>query len=99
MSTGTGTGQRHRRRVQLTPMRPVPVEFAGERAGEGPLTLGQLNIHHWLSQTDNVYAILCAGLPVPATASVDDVARATAALISRHEGLRTSYVPGEQPRQ
>ncbi len=31
--------------------------------------------------------------------SVDDVARATAALISRHESLRTIYVPGEQPRQ
>jgi hypothetical protein len=99
MSAGTETGQRRRRRLRLTPLPPVPVEFAGERAGEGPLTLGQLNIHHWLSQTDNVYAILCAGLTVPAMASVDDVARATAALISRHESLRTSYVPGEQPRQ
>jgi hypothetical protein len=32
-------------------------------------------------------------------ASVDDVARAVAALIARHESLRTSYVPGEPPRQ
>ena len=38
-------------------------------------------------------------LPVPAVVSVDDVAGAVAALIARHESLRTSYVPGEQPRQ
>ncbi len=31
--------------------------------------------------------------------SVDDVAEATAVLIARHESLRTTYVPGEQPRQ
>jgi hypothetical protein len=100
MSTGTGSGQRRRRRVQLTPMRPVPVEFTGERAGEGPLTLGQLNIHNWLSQApDHAHAILCAELPVPAVASVDDVAGAVAVLIARHESLRTAYVPGEQPRQ
>jgi hypothetical protein len=42
----TVTGQGHHRRVRLTPMRPIPVEFAGERAGEGPLTLGQLNVYH-----------------------------------------------------
>src|SRR5580700_7713513 len=97
MSTGTETGQR---RVRLTPVRSIPVEFAGERAGEGRLTLGQLNIYNWLSQApDHVYAILCAELPVPAMVSVDDVAEATAMLIARHESLRTTYVPGEQPRQ
>ncbi|HEX3956128.1 MAG TPA: hypothetical protein VHZ03_05795, partial [Trebonia sp.] len=102
MSTGTGTetGQRRRRRVRLTPVRSVPVEFTGERAGEGPLTLGQLNIYMWLSRMpDHVYAILCAELPVPAMVSVDDVAGAAAALIARHESLRTTYVPGEQPCQ
>jgi hypothetical protein len=100
MSTGTETGQRRRRRVRLTPVRPVPVEFTGERAGEGPLTLGQLDVYNWLSQTpDHVYAILCAELPVPAVVSVDDVADAIAVLIARHESLRTSYLPGEQPRQ
>src|SRR5258708_40335449 len=99
MSTGTGTGQRRQRRVRLTPVRSIPVEFTGERAGEGPLTLGQLNIYHWLSQTDHVYAILCAELPVPAVASVDDVAGAAAVLIARHEGLRPTYFPGGQPCQ
>jgi hypothetical protein len=100
MSTGTETGQRGRPRLRLTPIRSIPVEFTGERAGEGPLTLGQLDIYNWLSQTpDHVYAILCVELPVPAVVSVDDVVGATAVLIARHESLRTIYVPGEQPRQ
>ncbi|MDQ2814812.1 MAG: hypothetical protein M3Z75_23915, partial [Actinomycetota bacterium] len=100
MSTGTGTGQRRRRPLRLTPVRSVPVEFTGERSGEGPLTLGQLDIYHWLSQTPgHLYAILCVELPVPAAVPVDDVAAAAAMLIARHESLRTTYVPGGQPRQ
>src|ERR1700731_4022059 len=102
MSTGTETetGQRRPRRVWLTPVRSVPVEFTGERAGEGPLTLGQLGIYMWLSgMPDHFYAILCAELPVPAMVSVDDVPEGAAVLIARHESLRTTYVPGEQPRQ
>jgi hypothetical protein len=100
MSIDTETGQRRRRRVRLTPMRSIPVEFTGKRAGEGPLTLGQLNMYNWLSQTpDHIYAVLCAELPVPAVVSLDDVAEAAAVLIARHESLRTTYVPGEQPRQ
>ena len=95
----TGTGQR-RRRLRLTSVRSIPVEFAGARAGEGPLTLSQLNIYNWLSQApDHVYAILCVELPVPAAVSVDDVAEAAAVLIGRYESLRTTYVPGEPPRQ
>jgi hypothetical protein len=99
MNTGTETGRR-RRRLRLTPVRPVPVEFTGERAGEGPLTLGQLDLYTWLSENpDHLYVILCVELPVPGVVSVDDVAEAVAVLIARHESLRTSYVPGEQPRQ
>jgi hypothetical protein len=100
MSTGTETGQRARRRVRLTPVRSIPVKFTGERAGDGPLTLGQLNVYNWLSPTpDQLYAILCVELPVPAVVSADDVAEATGVLIGRHESLRTTYVPGEPPRQ
>jgi len=99
MSAGTETGQR-RRRVRLTPMRPVPVEFTGERAGEGPLTLGQLDVYNWLTQApDHFYSTLRAELPVPAAVPVQEVARAAAVLIGRHESLRTTFVPGEQPRQ
>jgi hypothetical protein len=99
MSTGTEAGQR-RRRVRLTPVRSIPAEFAGERAGEGPLTLGQLNVYTWVSgDPDDFYAILCVELPVPEVVSVDDVAEAAAMLIERYESLRTTIVPGEQPRQ
>jgi hypothetical protein len=99
MSTGTETGQR-RRRVRLTPVRSIPVEFTGERAGEGPLTLGQLNVYTWVSaKPDDFYALLCVEFPVPAVVSVDDAAEAVAVLIARHESLRTSYLPGEPPRQ
>ncbi|HZR54234.1 MAG TPA: hypothetical protein VFB06_32635 [Streptosporangiaceae bacterium] len=100
MSIGTETGQRRRSRVRLTPVRPVPVEFSGRRAREGPLTLGQLDVCAWQSGSpDQLYAILCAELPVPAVVSVEDVAEATGVLIARYESLRTTYVSGEQPRQ
>jgi hypothetical protein len=99
MSTGAEAGRR-RRRVRLTPMRSIPVEFAGGRAGEGPLTLGQLNVYEWVSRApDHFYAILCTELPLPEVVSVDEVAEAAGALIARHESLRTTYVFGEQPRQ
>src|ERR1700678_2711009 len=100
MSIDTETGQR-RRRVRLTPIRSVPVEFTGERAGEGPLTLAQLDIYAWMTP-DDAYAFLRAELPVPSAVSVDDVAEALAVLISRYESLRTTYVPGDvsaEPRQ
>src|SRR6185437_7941043 len=100
MSSDTETGQRRRRRVRLTPVRSIPVEFTGERAGEGPLTLAQLDVYRWTSATpDHPYATLYAEFPVPAMVSVDDVAEAVAVLIARHESLRTAYLPGEQPRQ
>src|ERR1700722_19814673 len=99
MSIDTETAQR-RRRLQLIPMRSIPVEFTGDRAGEGPLTLGQLDVYNWLRQTpDHLYARLCVELPVAEVVSVDDVAEATGVLIARYESLRTTYVPGEQPRQ
>ena len=89
----TGTGQRRRRRVRLTSMRSIPVEFTGERTGEGPLTLSQLDVYAWTnSAPDDPSAILYVELPVPTVVSVDDVAGADAVLIARHESLRSSYV-------
>ncbi|HZR54233.1 MAG TPA: hypothetical protein VFB06_32630 [Streptosporangiaceae bacterium] len=100
MSTGTETGLRRRRRVRLTSVRPVPVGFAGEQAREGPLTLGQLNVCAWVRETpDDFYAILYTELPVPEAVPTSDVADAISVLITRHESLRTTYVPGEPPRQ
>jgi hypothetical protein len=92
--------RRRRRRLRLTPMRSIPVEFAGERAGEGPLTLGQLNVYAWVSRIpEQFYAVLRVELPVPTVVSAGDVAETTAVLITRYESLRTTYVPGEWPRQ
>jgi hypothetical protein len=100
MSTGTEAGQRRRRRVRLTPVRSIPVEFTGERAGEGPFTLGQSDVYAWVSEApDDFYVILCVELPVPAVVSAGDVAEAAAVLIARHESLRTTYLSGEPPRQ
>jgi hypothetical protein len=100
MSIDTETGRHRRRRVRLTPLRSIPVEFTGERAGEGPLTLGQLNIYVWVSvDPDLPYAILRVELPVPGVMPVEEVAAAAAVLIGRHESLRTTYVPGDPPRQ
>ncbi len=100
VETGVETAPRRRRRVLLTPTRSIPVEFAGERGGEGPLTLGQLNIHNWLgAMPDHSFASLWVELPVPGMPSIDEVTGAVAALIARHESLRTTYAPGEEPRQ
>ncbi len=86
--------------MRLALVRSVPVEFTGDRAGEGPLTLGQLDMYNWLSQApDEPYAILRAELPVPEAVSVQDVAEVAGVLISRYESLRTTFIPGEQPRQ
>src|ERR1700722_14790127 len=97
--SSTEAGQR-RRRLQLTPMPSIPVEFSGQRAGEGPLTLGQLDVYTWLIEAPNLTsATLYVEFPVPTAVSGDAVAEAVRVLIGRHESLRTSYLPGEQPRQ
>ena len=90
--------------MRLTLLGSLPVEFAGERGGEAPLTLGQLNVYSWVSANpEDVYAILSVELPVPVAVPVGEVAAAAAVLSARHESLRTSYLPGylpgEQPRQ
>src|SRR5262249_51852968 len=85
---------------RLIPVSSIPVEFSGERAGEGPLTLGQLDVYTWLRLIPrHPHAVLRVELPVPARVSVGEVAGAVAALIARHETLRTAFVPGEAPRQ
>ena len=90
MSIAAEVGQRRRRRVQLTPMPSIPVEFTGQRAGEGPLTLGQLDVYTWTSSApDLTYATLYAELPVPTVVSVGTVAGAVTVLIARGRAGRT----------
>jgi hypothetical protein len=79
---------------------PLLVAFRGDRGGEGPLTFGQRNILQWFSTAfDPVTASLVDLLEVPAQTTVTDVAECLATLVARHEGLRTHFLFGGQPRQ
>src|SRR5262245_38541704 len=101
MNTTTPVRTTGRRRVQLTPLPSVPVAFTGHRAAAGPLTLGQLNIMHWLIGSPNhPLHTLWGELEVPGGLSVDDVVETVGVLLDRHEALRTTYVvDGGHPHQ
>lgn len=84
----------------LRPATPVAVRFAGSRAATGPLTLGQLNIWEWLSGApEHLFATIGAELATPRGTRVRDVVETLAALLARHEGLRTTYDAGPPPTQ
>lgn len=92
--------RRRARPTRLAPLSPATVRFTGSRAAEGPLSLGQLNIHQWLSgQEEHFFAAVSGVLDVPDDTTVAAVTAALAALVGRHEGLRTTYVGGDEPRQ
>ncbi|GAB3976135.1 condensation domain-containing protein [Actinoallomurus acanthiterrae] len=76
-------------------------EFAGERAVEAPLTLGQINTLDWLGDDTRagMYRMMEWAVTVPAGTTLDDVADTLAVLVERHESLRTSFVTGDRPRQ
>lgn len=82
---------------------PVRVPFTGDRAGTGPLTWGQRAIWHAIGRTVpndhyfNLDRVVDLG---PRTVPVDDALAAVAALLARHEALRTRLelsggVPGQ----
>ncbi|MBF9127708.1 hypothetical protein I0C86_01660, partial [Plantactinospora sp. S1510] len=86
--------------LTLTPRPPVVVRFAGLRAREGALTLGQLNIVQWIRDAPESFdTTLDALLPLPDDTRVADVADSLAALLVRHEGLRTVFELGQRQRQ
>ncbi|MFI9812626.1 condensation domain-containing protein [Saccharothrix variisporea] len=78
----------------------VVVRFRGERAVEGPMTLGQLNAHKWLSWTSTPeYGMQYWRLPADAGGfAVTDFAEVLAVLLARHEGLRTTFPGGGRQR-
>jgi Condensation domain len=86
--------------VNLTGQPPVAVRFRGDRAAEGPLTLGQRNILQWLQTApDHIYASLEWTYEIPDGTSLRDVVETFAVLLARHEGLRTTYLTGTPPAQ
>jgi hypothetical protein len=72
-------------------MRLVPVRFFGTRSGSGPLTLGQQNVMRWATDQTIFGAVQWQTLNLAPGRSLDDVTRALAGLISRHESLRTLF--------
>jgi Condensation domain len=72
-------------------MRLVPVRFSGTRSGSGPLTLGQLNVLRWAVDQTAFGAVQLQTLNLAPGRSLNDVTRAIALVISRHESLRTLF--------
>jgi hypothetical protein len=85
--------------VQLEPAGQVAVPFAGNRGGDGPLTMGQASTLDWITDCDLYTRMIEWPLAIPAGTRLTDIASAMAILIARHESLRTTFPAGEQPVQ
>jgi hypothetical protein len=87
----------------LTRCAPVLVKFAGERAGSGPPTYGQRSTLDWFAAVPDAQswdAQLNLELDLPPGTPLSSVTAALAALVGRHEGLRTRFEPsGRTHRQ
>ncbi|XRQ09031.1 condensation domain-containing protein [Actinomadura welshii] len=85
--------------IRLLARDPLIVRYEGERDAEGPLTIGQSNILRWLEGLPEDVGWEKGALDLPEGARLSDVAAAFAALVTRHEGLRTTYLAGPDPVQ
>lgn len=84
----------------LTLVDRVQAKFSGERGGEGPLTLGQLNTLDWIGDnTRDYFGVSELVLTLPDETTIDDIAEAFGILLARHESLRTSFIIDGDPRQ
>lgn len=83
----------------LTGCEPIVVPFRGDRADEGPLTLGQLNILRWLDAFPESHGWMRWAPELPEGTGLDDVSETLAVLLARHEGLRSTYAAGPPPVQ
>ncbi|MFY1701262.1 condensation domain-containing protein [Micromonospora sp. WMMA1923] len=77
---------------ELTLVDQLVVAFKGERAGRGPLTVGQLNTLQWLGN-GSLFTSVEWVLDLPAGTTLDDVTESMAVLLARHESLRTLFHP------
>lgn len=77
--------------ASLTPQPPLRVPFSGERAGDGPLTLGQISTLGWVDNVSFYTRMIEWPLTLPAGITLADVGAALAVLLARHESLRTCY--------
>jgi hypothetical protein len=75
----------------LTPAAQLRVRFAGERGGEGPVTVGQESTLAWISNPAFYTRMIEWPLSLPAGTTFADITVALEILMARHESLRTSY--------
>lgn len=84
----------------LTLVDRIYVKYSSEREGEAPLTLGQLNTLDWIRDSDRSYfGVVKLILDLPAGCTLNDITESFAILLARHESLRTTFPPGDPPRQ
>lgn len=84
----------------LTLVERIYVKYSGERRGEAPLTLGQLNTFDWIRDSDRSYfGVVKLILNLPPGCTLDDITESFAILLARHESLRTTFPPGDPPCQ
>jgi hypothetical protein len=84
----------------LTLVDRVYVKYSGERGGEAPLTFGQINTLDWSLDTDRGhFGVVHLILNLPMGCTLNDITESFAVLLARHESLRTSFPPGDPPRQ
>jgi hypothetical protein len=84
----------------LTFVERINVQYSGERGGEAPLTLGQLNTLDWSRDTGRGhFGVVHLVLNLPPGCTLHDITESFAILLARHESLRTSFPPGDPPCQ
>lgn len=84
----------------LTLVERIYVKYSGERGGEAPLTLGQLNTLDWSRDTGRGhFGVIHLVLNLPTGCTLDDITESFAILLARHESLRTAFPPGDPPCQ
>lgn len=77
--------------VQLVLADRLRVPFAGERGGEGPLTISQGTLMCWVTNPAFPTRMVEWPLSLPKGTTVSDIAAALQILLARHESLRTCY--------
>lgn len=86
--------------MDLIALEPERVRFTGLRERHGLMTLGQLNFLEWITRPGiSVDARLEWVLDLPNDVLVSDITETLAVMLTRHEGLRTTYMATEPPVQ
>ncbi len=84
----------------LTLLDSTRVTGTGQRAGSGPLTLGQNNVAQWVGDKEHdFFAIIDLVLHLPGAVSLANILDGLAGLVGRHESLRTRFVLEPESRQ